>query len=525
LIGVLYYSTFCWLLFHDWSRGDYDYSYLIPFIVLYLIYEKKNAFFSSKNSPSWLGILPVLIGLCLFWLGELSGEIFSIYISFWLLLIGICWMNVGWSKLKIILFPLSFMITMFPVPYFLHNKLTSNLQLISSKYGVLFIQLYGMSAYREGNVIDLGFTQLQVVEACSGLRYVIPLFILGILMAYILRSVWWKRVVLIASTIPLSIFVNSFRIAMTGILYKHWGPQVAQDFFHGFSGWLIFIFCLPVLLFEIWILRKLPPRTSQKKKAGEEEKNCAIPDVNPNKASGLRALWTPHFILSVLLLGTTLVLSRGVEFREKIPIARPLNLFPSAVGEWVGARQVMEKKFLDELDLTDYVIDDFSNPSGKLVNFYVAYYESQRKGESIHSPETCLPGGGWVFEESGQATVPVPGYENTGFKVNRAYINKGPYRQLAYFWFPMRGRILTNAWQLKAYTFWDALTKHRTDGALVRLITPVGENEKLEDADRRLTKFTQEIVPILDQFLPGRDAAGSPSVTGGVPKIRQAVQK
>ena len=103
------------------------------------------------------------------------------------------------------------------------------------------LQTYGMSAYREGNIIDLGFTQLQVVDACSGLRYLFPLLILGVLLAYFYRVALWKKLIIILSTIPLTIFTNSLRIALTGIIYEIWGAKEAEGFFHGFSGWFIFM--------------------------------------------------------------------------------------------------------------------------------------------------------------------------------------------------------------------------------------------------------------------------------------------
>ena len=146
--------------------------------------------------------------------------------------------------------------------------------------------------------------------------------------------------------------------------------------------------------------------------------------------------------------------------------------------------------------------------------------ESQRKAESIHSPETCLPGSGWEFKKAGTVTIPLPAAggcqrftvngqrfnsragDDSTITVNRAVMEKGATKQLSYFWFPMRGRVLTNIWQMKWYTFWDALTRQRTDGALVRLITPVYPNESVEDADKRLVSFTREIVPVLNEFLP-----------------------
>jgi EpsI family protein len=213
--------------------------------------------------------------------------------------------------------------------------------------------------------------------------------------------------------------------------------------------------------------------------------------------------------VAVVLLAGTLALSQGVEFREKIPPAKDFASFPLELEDWTGKREVMEKEFRDELTFSDYVIVDYVNGS-KGVNFYTAYYESQRKGESIHSPETCLPGGGWEFKNAGVVTVPLSapagstGQRANGptITVNRAFMEKGPHKQLSYFWFPSRDRVLTNAWEMKWFNFWDALTRQRTDGALVRLITPVYGGEDVGQAEQRLAEFTRTIVPVLNEFLP-----------------------
>ena len=133
---------------------------------------------------------------------------------------------------------------------------------------------------------------------------------------------------------------------------------------------------------------------------------------------------------------------------------------------------------------------------------YVAYNQSQSKGASSHSPDSCLPGSGWVFERSGTVDLPVGSGQGMPIRISRAFVEKNGARQLTYYWFPQRGRVLTNMFELKAYAFWDALTKRRTDGALVRLITPVYEGERPQDAEARLTGFARQIVPILDTFLP-----------------------
>lgn len=502
-IVIVYYGALNQMILHDWAQEDYSHCMLIPFVVLYLIWEKRQVLASLPSAPSWLGFLPLALGIALFWLGELGGEYFAMYMSLYLVIIGLTLLHLGWQKLKTIGFAFVLMLAMFPFPNFVNVRLSLYLKLISSQLGVWMLQLYGMSAYREGNVIDLGFTQLQVVDACSGLRYLISLMVLALILAYWFKARFWKRAFLFLSSIPIAIFVNSFRIALTGVLYSFWGPMVAEGFFHGFSGWLIFIFTLGILLVEMWVLKRI----------GREDVPVAA-EVSPmavmpgegvgHPESIIRGLLQPQFLVAFLCLVVTLVFSQGIEFREKIPIARPLNLFPLQIGEWTGKTQPMEQKFIDALDFSDYTIIDYQNRQGKSVNFYVAYYETQRKGESIHSPETCLPGSGWAFKEAG--TADVARQSDGHMMVSRSFMENGDTQQLVYYWFPQRGRILTKLYQLKLYAFWDALTKQRTDGALVRIITPLYPGETRQEAEARLRGFTQEVAPLLDQFLPGKDS-------------------
>ena len=396
---------------------------------------------------------------------------------------------------------------MFPPPNFIYFNLSLKLKLISSRLGVWVLQSLGKTAYREGNIIDLGFTQLQVVDACNGLRYLFPLIVLAILVAYFSKGAWWKKTLVVLSAVPISIFVNGLRIASVGLLYPIIGPQAAEGFFHDFSGWAIFMISLGILLAELWVLNKVfgergKEAPSSKLKADREEQEKTI-EKSENRGNGKRlGLFQPQFVVAILLLGATAAVAQTVDFREEVPIARSFHHFPLRIGEWSGQLQTMEQEFIDGLNFSDYIIVNYRNPAGESVNFYIAYYESQRKGESIHSPSSCLPGSGWEFHQAGRAEIPLAGRPSAKIPVNRAMMRNAGYKQLSYYWFPVRGRVATNLWELKLYNFWDALTRQRTDGALVRLITPIDRNEKVADADARLQAFVRELVPVLDQFLP-----------------------
>lgn len=502
LYGVLLffvYRTVLEYMVGKWNGEDFTYCWIIPPLVAYLIWEKRAQLAAVPSRPSWWGLVPFLLGIGLFWLGELGAEWTIQTISLWLVLVSLCWLHLGWTKLKLIAFPLGFGLATIVPPNAIYAPMTLHLKLISSQIGVKLLQLVGVSAYREGNIIDLGFTQLQVVDACSGLRYVIPLFLMGVLLAYYYKAPLWKKGVLILSTVPLSIITNSLRIASVGVLYPLMGEAAAEGFFHDFSGWFIFMTGMAFLLLEMWLLKKIRSQESAnqglqglKDYRGKEQRRELTPHVTT------RSRYLPLVVVAVLLV--SLGVAQGVNFREETPLAKPLSGLPLSLGEWQGTPTALEEQFLEVLKLSDYAMIDYRNPQGRVVSFYVAFNGSQSKGEATHSPATCLPGSGWVFSQSGTATVPRA--EGSPLTVSRAVMEKNGSRQLVYFWFPQRGRVLTNLYQVKLYNFWDALTRRRTDGALVRLITPVYGDETPEHAEQRLQGVAGQLVDELDQFIP-----------------------
>jgi exosortase D (VPLPA-CTERM-specific) len=500
----LYSSTLYHMVTKDWERQGFSHCYLIPLIVIYLIWIKKEELKEIASASSWIGMVPLLIGVLLYFIGELSGEFMTLYLSMWLVIVGLSWIHLGWAKLKVIMFPIFFSLGMFPPPHIIMANLTLKLQLMASKLGASLIKMLGVPVFLEGNVIHLEYTKLQVVEACSGLNSLISLMVLSLLLAYFYKDHLLKRAVLFLSSIPLAIVLNGSRIMITAVLYKYFGPKVADGFFHSFSGIVIFIVSIPILLLIMNVLQKLPP---QSKKVLEAKPNTID---ESGKAIHAKQVYVSGFglkiICIVVLFISTLVFSKGINFHKKTQGLHPFSSFPLIVENWSAReRQDMESIFLDSLDLSDYTIIDYYNPQGQSVNLYVAYYESQSKGESIHSPATCLPGSGWNFNQSGIVTIPLTNKDKGDLVVKRAMMQKGNARQLSYFWFPQRGRILTNAYQLKFFTFWDSLMKQRSDGALVRLITPIYENETVGEAEERIKRFAIDIVDVLDDFIPGSE--------------------
>ncbi|MCP5095679.1 MAG: EpsI family protein, partial [Chloroflexi bacterium] len=196
------------------------------------------------------------------------------------------------------------------------------------------------------------------------------------------------------------------------------------------------------------------------------------------------------FVLLVIMAGVGQLLP---DREETIPKRTDFAEYPMTIGEWRGTSDVLASIYLDALKLSDYIMANYVNQQGATVNFYVAYYESQRKGESAHSPKSCMPGGGWELTDFGQHSIDNVG--GTTISVNRTLIQLGEVKQVVYYWFPQRGRNLTNEYLVKWYLFWDSLTQSRTDGALVRLTSIVRPGQEVAEVDRLLENFIRDAVP------------------------------
>lgn len=482
------------------TQGEYSYGYLIPFISLFLIWQKKNHLERLSLSGSWWGLATVLLAIAAYGVGELSALYVIVQYSFLAVIAGVTLALVGWRGLRLLLAPLFILVFMVPLPEFIFQGLSLQAQLISSHLGVAVIKFFGISVYLEGNVIDLGPYKLQVAEACNGLRYLFPLMIVSFIMAYFFKAAMWKRIVIFFSAIPLTILMNSFRIGVIGITVQYWGTAAAEGFLHEFEGWIVFMACTAMLAGEMWLLTRM----SGDKRPLRAVFGLELPESMPIDAK-MEYRRLPHaFFLAVAAVGLGLILSQALPSRaEIIPTHKSFATFPLVLAGWHGREETMSKTYVDALKFDDYILANFKNSSDSPVNFYVAYYDSQRKGASAHSPRSCMPGDGWQITSFTQKAIDGAKVGNVALNVNRAVIQKGNATQLVYYWFQQRGRVITNEYLVKWFLFWDALTKNRTDGALVRIMTTVNGRGPLTEADAELTHFVKDIAPQLTTYIPG----------------------
>ncbi len=231
------------------AQDEYSHGFLIPAISGWLLWTRRRALLESLGNPSWTGLLLGVLAGGLHIVGELSALLVLSQFAMILALFGVSLCIGGVRLLRVTFVPIAFLVFAVPLPYFLDSTLSWRLQLLSSQLGVTFIRLLDIPVYLEGNVIDLGNYKLQVVEACSGLRYLYPLLSLGFLVAWLFQGPMWQRAVLFLSAVPISVVMNSARLLLVALLVNQWGPGQAEGPLHfsrvGSSSWLAPLCCWP----------------------------------------------------------------------------------------------------------------------------------------------------------------------------------------------------------------------------------------------------------------------------------------
>lgn len=476
---------------------EYSYGWFVPLISAFLIWQRSDQLRLHELKGSWWGLALVGLGLLLGAVGQLSAiRVFSQY-GFVVGLVGLALAGTGWRGLRILAVPLAMLLFMIPLPQFVLREVSHSLQLVSSQLGVWLIRGFGISVFLEGNVIDLGSYKLQVVEACNGLRYLFPLMVLGTLAAYFFDAPLWKRVLLVVSTVPLTIVINSLRIGLIGVTVEHWGVEMAQGLVHDLEGWFMFVICLVLLLAEMVLLARLGGVRRPISELMLLDPPLKLPPGTPVQQ---RRLSAPMAATALLVTAAAALALWQPERKHQPPPRQTFATFPLELpGGWQGRPDRLASDIVAALAVTDYHMANYSRGAEPWVNFYSAYYASQSGGESSHSPRTCIPGDGWAISTITQQEVPLA---QGALRVNRALIQKGEQRQLVYYWFRQRGRNLTGEFEVKWLILQDAILHDRSDGALLRLVTPVLPGEDLALADRRITDFIAASHPLLGPFIP-----------------------
>lgn len=489
-----------------WQLPEYSHGPLIPCISAYLFLRQMRMTPDASGVPvRWPGVLVIAAALMVGIMGNLVRipDLVTYALIVWTggLVLVVLGVARGWKYWP----PVLHLIFMLPLPQFVYWKLSIFLQAISSQLGVALISAVGIPVYLDGNIIDLGIYQLQVAEACSGLRYLFPVMSFSYIFAVLYTGPIWHKAVLLLSAAPITVLMNSFRIGVIGVLVDQYGIGQAEGFLHLFEGWIIFIACVAILCGEAMILQRLTRNPQPLSQALDID----FSGIGPQLRRAREIVPSTSLIVAVLLTAGVAGLWYGVPEPAPAAIARQdLVTFPRTLVGWTGQSQRLDRATERVLGADDYYSASYQSANeAASVDLFIAYYDKLTEGSGIHSPEVCLPTGGWEVSRWQQVDVTLP--EGGASRVagatvhaNRAIITKGTSRQLVFYWFQQRQERLTSDYAAKLNTIWDSATIGRSDGALVRLVTAIGPKETEAEATARIARFMLLSLDALPRFVP-----------------------
>lgn len=293
-VGFAYFWVLVKLSRDWWFDENYSHGLLIPFIIGYILWLQKDKLAEARSNPStlWGGLL-IAGGLFGLWAGVAGAELYTQRISLLLLIGGVVIYFWGARLLRLLVVPLALLFLAMPIPAIVFNKIAFPLQLFASRCAVWSMRMLDIPVLRQGNVIELmplnavHTKKLEVVEACSGIRSLMTLITLAVVFAYFTyppaprlesdgsRPRWyrtygfWRTFLIIGLAIPIAIITNAMRVSGTGVLARYYGTEVADGFFHSFSGWVVYIVAFLMLFAVGWILDRIAGMRTPKNPGGK----------------------------------------------------------------------------------------------------------------------------------------------------------------------------------------------------------------------------------------------------------------
>lgn len=497
LLGILslwlYWPTLVRLVSQWWHDPNFSHGFFVPLFSGYILWQERERLARILPRPSWSGLIFLIAGLGVLIVGRMGAELFLERSSLLLVLAGLILLFPGWNLFRAVLFPWAFLLMMIPIPTLVLNQITFPLQLLASRVAATVLPLFGVPVFREGNVINLAAMPLEVAEACSGIRSLMSLVTLAIIYGYLLEKRTWIRWVLAIAAVPITVLANDVRIVGTGLLVQYWDPQAAEGFFHASWGIITFIISLFMFYALHGFLRVAFPDTT-----GESRSSNSVGATVPFQPATTS---TAGFVVATVLIAAAAIFLHVRAGSEPFPPRLTLTQFPEQIDGWTGRDVTIEKDVLDILRPSDYVLRVYQNPQqSNYIDLFIPYYLSQRAGEAPHSPQHCLPGSGWNPVANERIQLSWPGHKP--FPANRYLITKGDSRQLVVYWFWAHDRGVASEYWAKYYLVRDAIKMNRSDGALVRVTTPMNPGETADAAQQRLLPFISDLGPLLNSYIP-----------------------
>jgi exosortase len=253
LSAAALYAAVLGKLVHQWATDPtYSHGFLVPPIALFLVWQERDRLRHTASRPSAAGLLLIVISLAAYMLGSLGAELFVTRASLIGVIAGTVLYVFGWNHLRLVAFPLVFLVFMIPLPAIVFDRATVSLQLLASRMGEDLLRAADVPVLRDGNILTLSTITLEVSDACSGIRSLMALLSVAALVGYFSDVTPWQRVLVVSAALPIAIGLNGVRIAATGLAASRFGPAAASGAVHAASGWVVFVLALGV----VWVLQR-----------------------------------------------------------------------------------------------------------------------------------------------------------------------------------------------------------------------------------------------------------------------------
>lgn len=498
---VLYFPTFQALLKMWWSSDDYSHGFFVPFISLYLVWVKREQLRDIRSNPNLkIGVLLILSAGFLLNFGR-AGEIAVLQeLSMLVMIAGLIALLLGVACLRMLALPIAYLLFMIKIFGEGVDWFHWPFQLVAADIGVWLLRLFGFAAYQEANYIQLPRVTLEVAAACSGVRFLVSIIAIGIPLAHVTQRTWFRKIGLVLFAVIVAIIANGIRVALIGVWAYHNGDADIHGPFHVLYGvfvsWVGFI----VLFVGAWILSKGPRGDKYPVISGKSLKG-AKSDLRYQWHKWLEAAQSGKFRMPLFVAIVLLMAIGGYYYLHRtvpIPLKDGFMTFPMIIGEWKG-EDVDPGMYTLRLDWADEeLMRIYRDKIGNTVKLYIAYFDDQQQGKELIMYKTS-----WIFHR-GDGTVGITGVDGKKYKVNQVVLNEGNSPQAVLFWYSLNGRVVANRYIAKLYTIWDALVYGRTNGALVSISAPLGQQEQPENGFENERRFIRDAMLAVHNYLPGK---------------------
>jgi EpsI family protein len=490
---ALFYGPLMPGLVKEWyEHPNLSYGFLIPIIFVYLIWRERKVLWQfGSELTSWSIVClsgAVLLGIT----GKLLADPFISRVSMVLALGGMVHLFWGWAGVKRLAFALAFLFLMIPPPYVVVKELAYYLRMFDAWFAAELLPLVGVPVYRDTYFLHLPNITLEVADVCSGTASLFAMVALGSLYAYFLPARSMAQGLVLAGAVIFPVIANLFRILLIGASVYYHGPIMLEAFFHYFSGTFTFLLALSMLLLTGEYLRRRYPLADQQRKIP------ALCRSHSGQIESQTSRLTRPLLIAVAVFGAALVVSNLSAAWRHVPLVNDLE----TISKELGPYQTVERSWVDfyvDRKAERSISRIYEGPHEQPIELFIGYRSYQTGEDRLISPKLIFPEK-WEYAAMDHVVVAVGGYPS----VDAIWLDtkKGPERRLVLYWYQLRGRAFATDVRYRFEQLRGALLERRSDGAVIRLATPIGEYEALEQARKRLERFAANLYPELLRVLP-----------------------